>query len=76
MSFKRADDDQGSAERELAGGVDKRATSAPLPLTQAQMNELDRRLAELDRDPDGGQDWDDLREELLQRVARRRASAA
>jgi len=45
-------------------------------LTEAQRAELDRRLEEYERDPDAGVDWEDLREELLQRVARRRASAA
>ena len=45
-------------------------------LTEAQRHELDRRIEEYDQDPDGGRDWAEIREELLQRVARRRASAA
>ncbi|HET7461667.1 MAG TPA: addiction module protein [Longimicrobium sp.] len=45
-------------------------------LTEAQRRELDRRIEEYDRDPDGGRDWAEIRHELLQRVARRRASAA
>lgn len=51
---------------------------AEWPLTDAQKAELDRRLEEIDRDPDGAGDvdWEDLREDLLRRVALRRASAA
>ena len=46
------------------------------PLTEAQRNELDRRLEEYEQDPDGGRDWDVVHAELLQKLAQRRASAA
>lgn len=60
--------------QELWDSVD--GTEIELPLTEAQRNELDRRLEEYERDPDGGRDWEVVRAELLQKLAQRRASAA
>lgn len=60
--------------QELWDSVDD--AEVELPLTEAQRNELDRRLEEYERDPDGGRDWEVVHAELLQRLAQRRASAA
>ncbi len=38
---------------------------ALLPLTEDQKAELDRRLAEHERDPDSGIPWEQVRRELL-----------
>jgi putative addiction module component (TIGR02574 family) len=45
-------------------------------LTPAQRAELDRRLAEYDLDPDAGETWESIREEIVAERAARRASAA
>jgi len=42
-----------------------------LPLTAAQKAELDRRLDDLERDPDAGEPWDVVRSRLEKRLARR-----
>lgn len=62
--------------QELWDSVD--AAQVDWPLTQAQRNELDRRLEEYERDPDGGETWEDVRDEILRDLAedRDRASAA
>jgi putative addiction module component (TIGR02574 family) len=39
----------------------------PLPLTDAQRADLERRLAEADADPAGGAPWDEVRERIRQR---------
>lgn len=39
-------------------------TGAGLPLSDAQKLELDRRLAEYDRDPTSARSWGEVREEL------------
>ena len=39
-----------------------------LPLTAAQTGELDRRLAELGRDPGAGESWDVVRERIERRL--------
>jgi putative addiction module component (TIGR02574 family) len=59
--------------RELSGAVE--ADGAPV-LTEAQRNALQRRLDEHDQHPDDAVEWDDLRRELLEQVARRRASGS
>jgi putative addiction module component (TIGR02574 family) len=56
------DEQELSGEAEIDGG--------PV-LTDAQRNELQRRLDEYDRNPDDVVEWEDLRQELLERVARR-----
>lgn len=38
-----------------------------LALTSAQREDLERRLAEADSDPDGGQAWEVVREQIGQR---------
>lgn len=38
-----------------------------LPLSDAQRAELDRRLAEYERDPEGGSAWPDVKARLLKR---------
>lgn len=45
-------------------------------LTRAQLAELEHRLAEYDRDPDAGETWETVREEIEAERAARRASAA
>jgi putative addiction module component (TIGR02574 family) len=45
-------------------------------LSAAQRAELDRRLAEHDRDPDEGESWESVRAEIVADLAARRASAA
>jgi len=44
------------------------ADTGDLPLTAAQAAELDRRLAELARDPGAGETWDVVRERIEQRL--------
>jgi putative addiction module component (TIGR02574 family) len=44
------------------------AETGELPLTEAQVAELDRRLAELARDPDGGEPWEAVRGRVEQRL--------
>ncbi|HEV7589551.1 MAG TPA: addiction module protein [Longimicrobium sp.] len=45
-------------------------------LSAAQRAELDRRLAEHERDPEEGESWDSVREAITADLASRRASAA
>jgi putative addiction module component (TIGR02574 family) len=45
-------------------------------LTDAQKAELQRRLDEYDRDPEAGESWEDLRDELLGKLGLGNASAA
>jgi putative addiction module component (TIGR02574 family) len=45
-------------------------------LSAAQRAELDRRLAEHDRDPDEGESWESVRAEIVADLASRKASAA
>ena len=47
-----------------------------LPLTKAQRDELDRRLEEYERDPEAGETWASVRDEILRDLAEDRASAA
>jgi putative addiction module component (TIGR02574 family) len=61
------------AERLLESvGVEERGWS----LTAAQRAELDRRLAEHERDPDEGESWESVRAEIEAELSSRRASAA
>jgi putative addiction module component (TIGR02574 family) len=43
---------------------------ADVPLTEAQKAELDRRLEELERDPDAGEPWEVVRARLYERLKR------
>lgn len=43
---------------------------ADIPLTPAQVEELDRRLDDLERDPDAGASWEDARARLGERIRR------
>lgn len=43
---------------------------ADIPLTDAQKAELDRRLEDLERDPDAGEPWEVVRARLYRRLAR------
>ena len=45
-------------------------------LTPGQQVELERRLAEYDRDPDAGETWESIRAEIVAERTARRASAA
>jgi putative addiction module component (TIGR02574 family) len=45
-------------------------------LSAAQRAELDRRLAEHDRDPDEGESWEAVRDAIAAELGSRRASAA
>jgi len=44
------------------------AETGGLPLTEAQAAELDRRLADLARDPDAGDSWEVVRGRIEQRL--------
>jgi putative addiction module component (TIGR02574 family) len=44
------------------------AETGELPLTEAQVAELDRRLAALARDPDGGEPWEVVRARVERRL--------
>jgi putative addiction module component (TIGR02574 family) len=46
------------------------AETGELPLTEAQVAELDRRLAELERDPEAGESWRVVRERIEQRLGK------
>jgi len=43
---------------------------ADIPLTEAQKAELDRRLDDLERDPDAGEPWEVVRARLYERFKR------
>jgi len=43
------------------------AEQEALPITQAQRDELDRRIALSDADPDAGETWEDLKSRLQNR---------
>jgi putative addiction module component (TIGR02574 family) len=45
-------------------------TDANIPLTPAQVDELDRRLDDLERNPDAGVPWEVARARLEERVRR------
>jgi putative addiction module component (TIGR02574 family) len=45
-------------------------------LTPGQMAELEHRLAVHDRDPDAGETWESIREEIVSEWASRKSSAA
>ena len=44
------------------------ADTGDLPLTEAQAAELDRRLADLERDPESGESWTAVRARIEQRL--------
>ena len=44
--------------------------SADIPLTDAQKAELDRRLEDLEQDPDAGEPWEIVRARLYGRLKR------
>ena len=44
--------------------------AADIPLTEAQKAELDRRLEDLERDPDAGEPWEVVRARLYGRLTR------
>jgi len=46
------------------------ADTGALPLTVAQRTELDRRLADLERDPGAGESWGTVRSRIERRVDR------
>ena len=51
---------------ELANTIlDDLADAGDLPMTDATRVELERRLAAFDADPDSGQPWEEVREELF-----------
>ena len=43
---------------------------ADVPLTEAQKVELDRRLKDLERDPDAGEPWEVVRARVYERLKR------
>jgi putative addiction module component (TIGR02574 family) len=43
---------------------------ADIPLTEAHKAELDRRLEDLERDPDAGESWEVVRARLYERLKR------
>ena len=46
------------------------AEEADVPLTEAQKAELDRRLEDLEQDPDSGESWEVVRARLHERIKR------
>lgn len=44
------------------------ADNEPIPLTEAQRAELDRRLAEVEADPTAGASWEQVRDSLAARL--------
>jgi putative addiction module component (TIGR02574 family) len=44
------------------------AETGELPLSEAQLAELERRLADLARDPAGGEPWEDVRGRITERL--------
>ena len=44
------------------------ADSEAIPITAAQRTELDRRLSEMDADPDAGTSWEEIRSRLAARL--------
>ena len=44
------------------------AETADLPLTEAQKAELDRRIADLERDPQAGESWEVVRDRIEKRL--------
>ena len=44
------------------------AETGGLPLTEAQATELDQRLAQLARDPEGGDSWEVVRGRIQERL--------
>ena len=42
------------------------ADSAQIPLTDAQAEEIDRRLDDLDNNPQGGMSWEELKRRIQQ----------
>jgi putative addiction module component (TIGR02574 family) len=40
------------------------ANSAAVPVTQAQKDELDQRLDDLEQHPEGGRSWEEFRSEI------------
>ena len=49
---------------------DSIAEDADIPLTDAQKAELDRRLEDLERNPDAGEPWEAVRARLYGRLKR------
>jgi putative addiction module component (TIGR02574 family) len=45
------------------------ADTGEVPLTDAQLVELDRRLGDLERDPGAGESWDVVRTRIEKRLA-------
>jgi putative addiction module component (TIGR02574 family) len=50
--------------QDLWDSLEPAEIDAELPLTDAQKAELDRRLADLERNPEGGAPWEQVRAEL------------
>jgi putative addiction module component (TIGR02574 family) len=46
------------------------AETGDLPLTDAQIAELDRRLDDLERNPDAGESWDVVRARIQKRLTK------
>ena len=63
-------DDRTLLGHELLNSVDREV--AGCRLTDAQVAELERRIAEDDSDPDGGIPWEQVRDEALARIRARR----
>jgi putative addiction module component (TIGR02574 family) len=53
--------------QELWDSIAAERASEPLPLTDAQREELARRLHAADADPDAGSSWEEVRERILRR---------
>jgi len=53
--------------QELWDSIAADCEGEPWPLTDEQRQDLERRLAEADRDPAGGASWQEVRERIRQR---------
>ena len=67
LSFERMDlDEKIEHVQDLWDRIAERAAADPrsMPLTDPQREELDRRLAEHERDPGAGVSWEEARERI------------
>ena len=65
--FRLPIDERLELVQELWDSIAAERENEPFPLTDAQREELARRLHETDADPDGASSWDEVRERILLR---------
>jgi putative addiction module component (TIGR02574 family) len=52
---------------DLWDSIAREATTASLPLTEKEKALLDERLADLERDPEAGSSWEEVKANILKR---------